>query len=105
VRLEGLGKLKNKSNNVVGNGTRDLPACSIMPRGLRPLSNVARVMLSMSLFNWHEVYGTFSCEHVFIYRIEYIISLLVMMTEKKLKTAKKIINQMCFVFYTLLLVY
>jgi hypothetical protein len=31
VRLEGLGKLK-KSNDVIRNGTRDLPACSIVPQ-------------------------------------------------------------------------
>jgi hypothetical protein len=31
VRLEGLGKLK-KSNNVLGNRTCDLPACSIVPQ-------------------------------------------------------------------------
>jgi hypothetical protein len=31
VRLEGFGKLK-KSNNLIGNGTRDLLACSIVPQ-------------------------------------------------------------------------
>jgi hypothetical protein len=31
MRLEGLGKLK-KSNNLIGNGTRDLPAFSIGPQ-------------------------------------------------------------------------
>jgi hypothetical protein len=29
VRLEGLGKLK-ESNDIIGNRTRDLPACSIV---------------------------------------------------------------------------
>jgi hypothetical protein len=29
--LEGLGKLK-KSNNLIENRTRDLPACSIVPQ-------------------------------------------------------------------------
>jgi hypothetical protein len=32
VRLEGLGKLKKKSNDLIGNQTRDLPACSIVPQ-------------------------------------------------------------------------
>jgi hypothetical protein len=31
-RLEGLGKLKTKSNYLIGNQTRDLPACSIVPQ-------------------------------------------------------------------------
>jgi hypothetical protein len=31
VRLEGLAQLK-KSNNLIGNRNRDLPACSIVPR-------------------------------------------------------------------------
>jgi hypothetical protein len=31
VRLEGLGQLK-KSNDLFGNGTRGLPACSIVPQ-------------------------------------------------------------------------
>jgi hypothetical protein len=31
VRLEGLGKLK-KFNDLIGNRTCDLPACSIMPQ-------------------------------------------------------------------------
>jgi hypothetical protein len=31
MRLEGLGGLK-KSNGVIGNRTRDLPACSIVPQ-------------------------------------------------------------------------
>jgi hypothetical protein len=30
VRLEGLGQLK-KSDDLIGNGTRDLSACSIVP--------------------------------------------------------------------------
>jgi hypothetical protein len=30
MRLEGLGQLKN-SSDLTGKGTRDLPACSIMP--------------------------------------------------------------------------
>jgi hypothetical protein len=28
VRLKGLGKLKKKSNDVIGTRTRDIPACS-----------------------------------------------------------------------------
>jgi hypothetical protein len=32
VRLEGLGKLKKKSNGLIGNRTRDIPACSIVPQ-------------------------------------------------------------------------
>jgi hypothetical protein len=31
VRLEGLGQLK-KSNELIGNRTRDLPGCSIAPQ-------------------------------------------------------------------------
>jgi hypothetical protein len=31
VRLEGLGQLKT-SSDLIGNGTRDLPACSIVPQ-------------------------------------------------------------------------
>jgi hypothetical protein len=31
VRLEGLGKLKKKSYGLIGNRTRDLPACRILP--------------------------------------------------------------------------
>jgi hypothetical protein len=31
VRLEGLGQLK-KSNNLIGNRTRNLPACSTVPQ-------------------------------------------------------------------------
>jgi hypothetical protein len=31
VLLEGLGKLKNP-NDLIGNRTRDLPACSIVPQ-------------------------------------------------------------------------
>jgi hypothetical protein len=31
VRLEGLGQLK-KSNDLIGNRTRNLPACSIVPQ-------------------------------------------------------------------------
>jgi hypothetical protein len=31
MRLEGLGQLK-KSNDLLGNGTRDLPTCSIVPQ-------------------------------------------------------------------------
>jgi hypothetical protein len=30
VRLEGLSKLKKKSNDVIGNRTRYLPACSMV---------------------------------------------------------------------------
>jgi hypothetical protein len=32
MRLEGLDKLKKKSNDLIGNRTRDLPACSIVPQ-------------------------------------------------------------------------
>jgi hypothetical protein len=40
VGLEGLGKLKN-SNDLIGNRTCDLPACSIVPqpRNILPLSS------------------------------------------------------------------
>jgi hypothetical protein len=31
VQLEGLGQLKN-SNDLIGNRTRELPACSIVPQ-------------------------------------------------------------------------
>jgi hypothetical protein len=31
VRLEGLDKLK-KSNDLIGNRTRDIPGCSIVPQ-------------------------------------------------------------------------
>jgi hypothetical protein len=31
VRLEGLGQLK-KSNDLIGNGNKDLPACNIEPQ-------------------------------------------------------------------------
>jgi hypothetical protein len=31
MRLEGLGQLK-KCNNLIGIGTRDIPACSIVPQ-------------------------------------------------------------------------
>jgi hypothetical protein len=31
VRLEGLGQLK-QTNDLIGNGNRDLPACSIVPQ-------------------------------------------------------------------------
>jgi hypothetical protein len=31
VRLERLGNLKKKSREFIGNGTRDLPVCSIVP--------------------------------------------------------------------------
>jgi hypothetical protein len=31
VRMGGLGKLK-KSNDLIGNRTRDLPACSVVPQ-------------------------------------------------------------------------
>jgi hypothetical protein len=31
VRLEGLGKLQKKSTDLIGTGTRDLPACSKAP--------------------------------------------------------------------------
>jgi hypothetical protein len=31
VRLEGLGQLKN-SDDLIGNRTRDLPACSVVPQ-------------------------------------------------------------------------
>jgi hypothetical protein len=31
MQLEGLGQLK-KSNDLIGNRTRDLPACSIVPQ-------------------------------------------------------------------------
>jgi hypothetical protein len=30
VQLEGLGQLKKKSSTLIGNGTRDLPSCSIV---------------------------------------------------------------------------
>jgi hypothetical protein len=30
VRLEGLSQLKKRSNDLIGNRTRDLPACSIV---------------------------------------------------------------------------
>jgi hypothetical protein len=30
VRLEGLGQLKKKNNYLVGNRTRDIPACRIL---------------------------------------------------------------------------
>jgi hypothetical protein len=32
VRLEGLGRLKKKSDDLIGKRTRDLPACSIVPQ-------------------------------------------------------------------------
>jgi hypothetical protein len=32
VRLEEFGKLKKKISNLIGNGTCDLPACSIAPQ-------------------------------------------------------------------------
>jgi hypothetical protein len=32
MRLEGLGQLKTKSNNLIGNRNRDLPACNIVPQ-------------------------------------------------------------------------
>jgi hypothetical protein len=32
IRLEGLGKLKEKSSDLIGERTRDLPACSIVPQ-------------------------------------------------------------------------
>jgi hypothetical protein len=35
VRQEGLGKLNKKFNDLIGNQTPDLPACSIAPQPLR----------------------------------------------------------------------
>jgi hypothetical protein len=32
VRLEGLHKLEKKSNDLIGNRTREFPACSIVPQ-------------------------------------------------------------------------
>jgi hypothetical protein len=32
VRLEGLGKLKKKSNDLIGTRTSDLPTCSMVPQ-------------------------------------------------------------------------
>jgi hypothetical protein len=37
MRLEGLGQLKKKSNYLIGNRTRDLPACSIVPQSTTSL--------------------------------------------------------------------
>jgi hypothetical protein len=39
VRLEGLDKLEN-FNDIIGNRTRDLPACSIVPQPVHILSTL-----------------------------------------------------------------
>jgi hypothetical protein len=46
VRLEGLGQLK-KSNDLIGNLTRDLPACSIVPEPTK-----------FFFYSWGETLGT-----------------------------------------------
>jgi hypothetical protein len=48
VRLEGLGKLK-KSNNFIGNWTRDLPACSIVPQPTTQVPKFQRKLVPSSL--------------------------------------------------------
>jgi hypothetical protein len=58
VRLEGLGKLK-KSNDLIGNRTRDLPACSILPQTTTlpraPLSEVAVPQTSWETAEKHDI--------------------------------------------------
>jgi hypothetical protein len=46
MRLEGLGQLKKKSNNLIGNRNHDLPACSIVPRP----TTLPRALLYVSVF-------------------------------------------------------
>jgi hypothetical protein len=48
VRLERAGKLKKKSNNFIRNGTRDLPACSIV---LQPIKLPRDPLWSLRLKN------------------------------------------------------
>jgi hypothetical protein len=42
VRLEGLGKLKIKCNDVIGNRTRDLPPCRIVPQPSRKENRIRK---------------------------------------------------------------
>jgi hypothetical protein len=64
VRLEGLGKLK-KSNDLIGNRTRDLLACSIMPQPTTipraPFSQKVRRRGTHTFLN--------SCTYLFIYYV------------------------------------
>jgi hypothetical protein len=48
MRLKGLGQLK-KSNDLIGNRTRDLPACSIVPQ---PTTLLRAPALSLYLINY-----------------------------------------------------
>jgi hypothetical protein len=56
-RLEGLGKLK-KSNDLIGNQTRDLPACRIVPQP----TTLSRTPLTLqcSLIDRYECFGSTS---------------------------------------------
>jgi hypothetical protein len=53
VRLEGLGQLK-KCNDLIGNHTRDLPACNIAPQPNYPTPNdrVEGVIQSVGAGEW-----------------------------------------------------
>jgi hypothetical protein len=48
VRLEGLGQLK-KSNDLIGNRTRDFPACRIVPQPTTPAGIICTYYKFMKL--------------------------------------------------------
>jgi hypothetical protein len=48
VRLEGLGQLK-KCNDLIGNRTRDLPACSMVLAEMRQMPGVLACLYSIVL--------------------------------------------------------
>jgi hypothetical protein len=65
MRLEGLGHLKI-SNDIIGNRSRDLPACSIVPQ---PTTLPRDAKLSLYLFKHHgmKTYGGMEAQlHAFL---------------------------------------
>jgi hypothetical protein len=57
MRLEGLGKLK-RSNDLIGNGNRGLPACCIVPQPATLLSaknTGSRKRVIFQLWGWEGI--------------------------------------------------
>jgi hypothetical protein len=59
VRPEGLGKIRKKFIYVIGSRTRDLPACSIVPRrNVEPpssLSNIQPIVSTKGFVNFYKI--------------------------------------------------
>jgi hypothetical protein len=57
VRVEELGQMKKKINDLIGNRTRDLPACSIVPQPITLLRIKTKLTCEIHLYSQQKIYA------------------------------------------------